>query len=101
MQSLLCDESKGKDYEFKRNLLDSLSKDTIPSNITDLLDFAREAAINEEKIRLFVKENVRVLRNSAYIVNTNNSISKAQSMQPPTARGKWELQPSIERERGL
>ena len=92
---------KGKDYEFKRNLLDSLSKDIIPSNITDLLDFAREAAINKEKIRLFVKENVRVLRNSAYIVNTNNSISKAQSMQPPTARGKWELQPSIERERGL
>lgn len=92
---------KGKDYEFKRNLLDSLSKDIIPSNIPDLLEFAREAAINEEKIRLFVKENVRVLRNSAYIVNTNNSISKAQSMQPPTARGKWELQPSIERERGL
>jgi len=92
---------KGKDYEFKRNLLDSLSKDIIPSNITDLLDFVRETAINEEKIRLFVKENVRVLRNSAYIVNTNNSISKAQSMQPPTARGKWELQPSIERERGL
>ncbi len=68
---------KGKDYEFKRNLLDPLSKDIIPSNIPDLLDFAREAAINEEKIRLFVKENVRVLRNSAYIVNTNNSISKA------------------------
>jgi single-stranded-DNA-specific exonuclease len=68
---------KGKDYEFKRNLLDPLSKDIIPSNIPDLLEFAREAAINEEKIRLFVKENVRVLRNSAYIVNTNNSISKA------------------------
>lgn len=68
---------KGKDYEFKRNLLDPLSKDIIPSNIPDLLDFAREAAINEEKIRLFVKENVRALRNSAYIVNTNNSISKA------------------------
>jgi single-stranded-DNA-specific exonuclease len=68
---------KGKDYECKRNLLDPLSKDIIPSNIPDLLEFAREAAINEEKIRLFVKENVRVLRNSAYIVNTNNSISKA------------------------
>jgi hypothetical protein len=45
---------------------------------------AREAAINEERIRLFkgflrlfVKETVEVLRNSAYIVNTNNSISKA------------------------
>lgn len=92
---------KGKDYEFKRNLLDPLSKDIIPSNIPDLLDFAREAAINEEKIRLFVKENVRVLRNSAYIVNTNNSISKAAIYAASTARGKWELQPSIERERGL
>jgi len=68
---------KGQDYEFKRSLIEPLSKDIIPSNIPDLLGFAREAAINEEKIRLHVKENVRVLRNTAYIVNTNNSISKA------------------------
>ena len=68
---------KGKEYEFKRNLLEPLSKDIIPSNIPELLELAREAAINEEKIRLFVKENVEILRNSAYIVNTNNSISKA------------------------
>lgn len=67
----------GKEYEFKRNLLEPLSKDLIPSNIPGLLELAREAAINEEKIRLFVKENVEILRNSAYIVNTNNSISKA------------------------
>lgn len=68
---------KGKEYNFKRILLEPLSKDMIPSNIPDLLELAREAAINEEKIRLFVKEHVEVLRNSAYIVNTNNSISKA------------------------
>jgi len=68
---------KGKEYEFKRTLLEPLSKDVIPSNIPGLLELAREAAINEEKIRLFVKENVEVLKNSAYIVNTNNSISKA------------------------
>jgi RecJ-like exonuclease len=68
---------KGKDYDFKRDLLEPLSNDVIPSNIPGLLELAREAAINEEKIRLFVKENVKVLNNSAYIVNTNNSISKA------------------------
>lgn len=68
---------KGKEYEFKRELLEPLSKDIIPSNISGLLELAGEAAINEEKIRLFVKENVKVLKNSAYIVNTNNSISKA------------------------
>lgn len=68
---------KGKEYEFKRKLLEPLSKDIIPSNIPELLGLAREAAINEEKIRLFVKENVRTLKNCAYIVNTNNSISKA------------------------
>ena len=68
---------KGKDYEFKRSLFEPLSKDTIPSNIPDLLEYARDAAINEENIRLHVKENVKVLVNSAYIVNTNNSISKA------------------------
>ncbi|AKB79047.1 Phosphoesterase [Methanosarcina horonobensis HB-1 = JCM 15518] len=68
---------KGKEYEFKRTLLEPLSKDVIPSNIPDLLELAREAAINEEKIRLYVKEHVKVLKNSAYIVNTNNSISKA------------------------
>jgi RecJ-like exonuclease len=68
---------EGKDYDFKRDLLEPLSNDIIPSNIPGLLELAREAAINEEKIRLFVKENVEVLKNSAYIVNTNNSISKA------------------------
>lgn len=68
---------KGRDYEFKRTLLKPLSKNIIPSNIPGLLELAREAAINEEKIRIFVKEHVETLRNSAYIVNTNNSISKA------------------------
>lgn len=68
---------KGREYEFKRKLLEPLSKDIIPSNIPELLELAREAAINEEKIRVFVKENVEVLENSAYVVNTNNSISKA------------------------
>ncbi|RXA19547.1 DHH family phosphoesterase [Methanosarcina sp. MSH10X1] len=68
---------KGKEYEFKRGLLEPLSKDIVPSSIPQLLELAREAAINEEKIRLFVKENVRALKNCAYIVNTNNSISKA------------------------
>ncbi|WP_341537169.1 DHH family phosphoesterase [Methanosarcina barkeri] len=68
---------KGRDYEFKRKLLEPLSKDIIPSNIPELLKLAREAAINEERLRLFVKYNVEALKNSAYIVNTNNSISKA------------------------
>ena len=68
---------KGRDYEFKRTLLEPLSKNVIPSNIRGLLELAREGAINEESIRLFVKEHVEILKNSAYIVNTNNSISKA------------------------
>jgi single-stranded-DNA-specific exonuclease len=68
---------KGREYEFKRTLLEPLSKDIIPSNIPNLSELAREAAVNEERLRLFVKYNVEVLRNCAYIVNTNNSISKA------------------------
>jgi single-stranded-DNA-specific exonuclease len=68
---------KGRDYEFKRTLLEPLSKNVIPSNIPGLLELAREAAIREEDIRHFVKGHVKVLRNIAYIVNTNNSISKA------------------------
>ena len=68
---------KGRDYEFKRTLLEPLSKNIIPSNIPGLLELAREAAINEESIRLFVREHVEVLKNIAYIVNTSNSISKA------------------------
>lgn len=68
---------KGKDYEFKRRLLEPLSKDIIPSSIPGLLELARDGAINEERLRLFVKENVKTLKNSAYVVNTNNSLSKA------------------------
>lgn len=68
---------QGRDYEFKRTLLEPLSNNIIPSNIPGLLELARKAALNEEEIRVFVKENVNILKNSAYIVNTNNSISKA------------------------
>lgn len=67
----------GRNYEFKREVLDSLSKDIIPSGIPGLLELARDAALNEEKLRLPVKENVVALAHSAYIVNTSNSISKA------------------------
>ncbi|MDD4331824.1 MAG: DHHA1 domain-containing protein [Methanosarcinaceae archaeon] len=67
----------GRNYRFKRELLEPLSKDVIPSKIPGLLELARKAALNEEELRLLVKKNVSLLPNSAYVLNTNNSLSKA------------------------
>jgi len=47
---------KGREYEFKRELLEPLSNDVIPSNIPGLLELAREAAINEEKTGFLLKK---------------------------------------------
>ncbi|MBN2488927.1 MAG: DHH family phosphoesterase [Methanosarcinaceae archaeon] len=67
----------GRNYDFKRNLIEPLSHDTIPSMIPDLLNFARDASELEEKLRIYVKAHVKKLNNIAYIVNANGYMSKS------------------------
>jgi len=67
----------GRDYVFKRSLIDPLSHDQIPSQIPDLLRFAKDASELEEKLRIYIKGHVKKLNNIAYIVNPNGYMSKS------------------------
>ncbi|WP_048815625.1 DHHA1 domain-containing protein [Methanosalsum zhilinae] len=67
----------GRDYNLKRKILNTLSTDVIPSEIPELLDFAKRASVLEEELRLHIKKNVLSLSNISYIVNANGYMSKA------------------------
>ncbi|HJH30490.1 MAG TPA: DHH family phosphoesterase [Methanosarcinaceae archaeon] len=67
----------GRDYDFKRQLINPLSHDKIPSEIGHLLEYARDASEKEETLRLYIKGHVKIMQNIGYVVNANGYMSKA------------------------
>ncbi|WP_319507898.1 DHHA1 domain-containing protein [uncultured Methanolobus sp.] len=67
----------GRNYDFKRKLLLPLSHDIIPTEIPNVLKYAKEGAELEEKLRIHVKQEVRTLENLAYVVDPNGYMSKS------------------------
>lgn len=67
----------GRNYDFKRKLLLPLSQDRIPTEIPNVLKYAKEGADLEEKLRIHVKKEVRTLENLAYVVDPNGYMSKS------------------------
>ncbi|WP_406661517.1 DHHA1 domain-containing protein [Methanolobus sp. ZRKC3] len=67
----------GRDYDFKRKLLLPLSRDTIPSEIPDILNFARLGSKLEENLRLRIRKQVKVLDSLAYVVDPKGYMSKS------------------------
>lgn len=67
----------GRDYDYKRRIVDGLSDDIPPFQIDGLLEAAVTASKKEEEIRIIVKKNVTKLRNLAYVVDINGYMSKA------------------------
>lgn len=67
----------GRNYDFKRKVLLPLSHDRIPTEIKDLFKYAKEGAILEEELRIRVKNEVRTLKNLAYVVDPNGYMSKS------------------------
>jgi single-stranded-DNA-specific exonuclease len=67
----------GRDYDYKRRIVEALSKDTPPPQIDGLLEAAVIASQKEEEIRILVRQKVVKLRNLAYVIDINGYMSKA------------------------
>ncbi len=67
----------GRDYEYKRRILNALSEDIPPPQIEELLESAVIASRKEEEIRHLVRQKVVKLRNLAYVIDINGYMSKA------------------------
>ncbi len=67
----------GRDYDYKRRILDALSGDIPPPEIAGLLESAVIASRNEEEIKDNVRHRVVKLRNLAYVRDINGYMSKA------------------------
>lgn len=67
----------GRDYDYKRRIVDALSEDTPPTQIEGLLEAAIIASRREEEIRILVRQKVVKLRKLAYVVDINGYMSKA------------------------
>lgn len=66
----------GRDYDYKRRIVDALSEDTPPPQIDGLLEAAVIASRKEEEIRILVRQKVVKLRNLAYVIDINGYMSK-------------------------
>lgn len=67
----------GRDYDYKRRIVDALSEDIPPPQIEGLLEAAVIASRKEEEIRIHVRKKVVKLRNLAYVIDINGYMSKA------------------------
>ena len=67
----------GRDYDYKRKILDALSWDIPPPEIEGLLESAVIASRKEEELKDDVKHKVVKLRNLAYVRDINGYMSKA------------------------
>jgi len=70
-------EEARRDYDFKRQIVRSLSNDVIPSENARLLEKAKMASGYEEDLRLRVKKRVKQMKNIGYVVDIDGYMSKA------------------------
>jgi len=67
----------GREFDFKRVLVEHLAKDRIPSSIPDVLVFAKKCSELEEQLRLRIKKQVKSLQNIAYVIDPKGYKSKS------------------------
>lgn len=67
----------GREFDFKRVLVEHLSKDHLPSDIPEVLEFARHCSELEEQLRLRIKKQVKSLQNLAYVIDPKGYKSKS------------------------
>lgn len=67
----------GRNYDYKREIMDALSEDTPPPEIKGLLDSAIIASKKEEHIISLVRQKVVRMKNLAYVIDINGYMSKA------------------------
>jgi single-stranded-DNA-specific exonuclease len=67
----------GRNYDYKRKLVEALSYDIPPPEIEGLLEAAVIASKKEEEIIELVRKRVVKLKNLAYVIDINGYMSKA------------------------
>lgn len=67
----------GREFDFKRILVELLAKDKLPSTLPEVLEFASKCTDLEEKLRLRIKEQVKSLKNIAYVIDPRGYKSKS------------------------
>ncbi len=70
-------EGSKRDYEFKRRVVEHLSKNALPSSMPELVERSLKQAVEDEKLRIWVKENVAKVGDLAYVLNPPGSVGRA------------------------
>lgn len=70
-------DNKRHDYDFKRRIVDELSKNVLPSSDDALARAAIEQTFLEERMRNEIAEKVQTLGKIAYVLNIEGSVAKA------------------------
>ncbi|MEM4224739.1 MAG: DHHA1 domain-containing protein [Desulfurococcaceae archaeon] len=81
-------EGARRDYEFKRRVVEHLSKNNLPSTMTELVERSLKQAAEDEKLRLWVKENVVSRGLVAYVLNPPGSVGRAANYARVYGRAK-------------
>ncbi len=68
---------KKKDFDFKRNLVNYLSENKLPSSDRSLVEIALRESERDEKMRQVVKNRVEKHGRVAYVINVEWSLGKA------------------------
>lgn len=70
-------EGARRDYEFKRRVVDHLSKNLLPSTMSELVEKSLKQSIEDENLRIWVKHNVVSYGRLAYVINPPGSVGRA------------------------
>ena len=70
-------EGSRKMYDFKRHIVKHLADGKLPSSLSELLVRALIEAVSEEELRKWIKSNVKVKGEIAYVINPPGSITRA------------------------
>jgi len=70
-------EASKKMYDFKRHVVEHLSKNRLPSSLSELLVRALIESQNEEEMRERVRRNLVKMKNVSYIVEPGGSLGRA------------------------
>ncbi|MEM0031763.1 MAG: DHHA1 domain-containing protein [Desulfurococcaceae archaeon] len=70
-------EGSRRDYDFKRRVIDHLAANSLPSTMRELVDRSLRQAIEDENLRIWVKQNIIKYGGIAYVHNPPGSVSKA------------------------
>lgn len=67
----------GREFDFKRMLIEYLYKNKTPSSIPNVLDFAKKCSQNEEMLQLKIRKEIKILENFAYVIDPESYKSKS------------------------